>query len=136
MSDRLAPVGRGPSDAAAGPTAPLATLLARGWRKRCPRCGEGRLFKYLNVMHEHCEACGLRFLEDQGDLFGYLFVLDRVLFLVPLIGMVFLRVWVPNATWFYAVWALAMVALVVTLPQRTGISIALDYLLRRRRAAV
>lgn len=113
---------------------PLRTLLARGWRKRCPRCGEGRLFKRLNVMHERCAVCGLRFLEDQGDLFGYLFVLDRVLFLVPLIGMVFLRVWIPTATWFYLVWAVAMLALVATLPQRTGMSIAVDYLLRRRRA--
>ena len=113
---------------------PLRTLLARGARKRCPHCGAGRLFKHLNVMHERCAVCGYRFLEDRGDLFGYLFVLDRALFLLPLIGMVFLRVWVPNATWFYAVWAVLMIALVVTLPQRTGISIAIDYLLRRRRA--
>ena len=78
-------------------------------------------------MHERCAVCGLRYLEDQGDLFGYLFVLDRILFVVPLIGMVFLRLWVPNAWWFYAVWAAAMVALVYTLPHRTGISIAIDY---------
>jgi len=115
------------------PIPPLTTLLLRGARKRCPQCGEGRLFKRLNVMHERCAVCGLRYLEDQGDLFGYLFVLDRVLFVVPLIGMVFLRLWVPNAWWFYVVWALAMVAVVVTLPQRTGMSIAVDYLLRRRR---
>ncbi len=114
---------------------PLATLLARGWRKRCPQCGVGPLFKRLNVMHERCSSCGLRYLEDQGDLFGYLFVLDRVLFIVPLIGMVFLRVWVPNAWWFYVVWAVMMVAVVYTLPHRTGVSIALDYWLRRRREA-
>ena len=118
-----------------GAAPPLRTLLARGARKRCPRCGEGRLFRRLNLLHERCAVCGLRFLEDQGDLFGYLFVLDRVLFLVPLIGMVFLRVWVPNAWWFYAVWALAMLALVATLPQRTGLSIAVDYFLRLRRGA-
>ena len=117
----------------AGP--PLATLLARGARKRCPQCGEGRLFKRLNIMHERCAACGLQYLEDQGDLFGYLFVLDRILFVVPLIGMVFLRLWVPNATWFYVVWAIAMAALIFTLPQRTGISVALDYWMRRRREA-
>ena len=113
---------------------PLTTLLARGARKRCPHCGEGPLFKRLNIMHERCAACGLQYLEDQGDLFGYLFVLDRVLFVVPLIGMVFLRLWVPNATWFYVVWAVAMAALIFTLPQRTGISIAVDYWMRLRRA--
>jgi uncharacterized protein (DUF983 family) len=115
------------------PIPPLKTLLARGARKRCPQCGEGLLFKRLNIMHERCAVCGLQYLEDQGDLFGYLFVLDRVLFVVPLIGMVFLRLWVPNATWFYVVWALVMLAVVFTLPQRTGISVAVDYLMRRRR---
>jgi len=114
---------------------PLRTLLARGWRKRCPRCGEGALFRRLNLMHDRCAVCGLQYLEDQGDLFGYLFVLDRVLFIVPLIGMVFLRLWVPNAWWFYVVWAVLMFALVYTLPHRTGTSIAVDYWLRRRRAA-
>lgn len=112
---------------------PLGTVVARGARKRCPRCGEGPLFKRFNIMHERCSACGVQFLQDQGDVFGYLFVLDRVLFLVPLIGMVFLRLWVPNATWFYVVWAAAMIALVFTLPQRTGISVALDYWVRLRR---
>lgn len=116
----------------AGP--PLATLLARGVRKRCPQCGEGALFKRLNIMHERCAVCGLRFLEDQGDLFGYLFVLDRALFILPLIAMVFLRLYVPSSSWFYVLWAVLMVALVFTLPQRTGMSIAVDYLLRRRRA--
>ena len=121
--------------ASGAPATPsLQTLLARGARRRCPRCGEGPLFKRLNVMHERCAACGLRYLEDQGDLFGYLFVLDRVLFVVPLIGMVFLRVYVPTASWFYVVWAVLMVAVVVTLPQRTGMSIAFDYWLRHRRA--
>jgi uncharacterized protein (DUF983 family) len=114
---------------------PLGTLLTRGWHKRCPQCGQGPLFRRYNLMHERCGTCGLRYLEDQGDLFGYLFVLDRVLFIVPLIGMVFLRLWVPNAWWFYVVWVLLMVALVYTLPHRTGVSIAVDYLLRRRREA-
>ncbi len=118
---------------AATSTPPLGTLIARGARRRCPRCGEGALFKRLNVMHDHCAVCGYRYLEDQGDLFGYLFVLDRALFILPLIAMVFLRVWVPDASWFYVVWALLMIAVVVTLPQRTGMSIAFDYWLRNRR---
>ncbi len=60
-------------------------------------------------------------------------MLDRALFILPLIAMVFLRVWVPDASWFYVVWAVLMIAVVVTLPQRTGMSIAFDYWLRNRR---
>jgi uncharacterized protein (DUF983 family) len=116
------------------PSPSLWTLIARGARRRCPQCGQGPLFKRLNIMHDRCAVCGLRYLENQGDLFGYLFVLDRALFVVPLLAMVFFRVYVPSSSWFYVVFAVLMVALIVTLPQRTGISIALDYLLRRRRA--
>ena len=122
------------SAGASDPAPSLTTLLLRGARKRCPQCGEGPLFKRLNIMHEHCSVCGLKYLEDQGDLFGYLFVLDRALFILPLIAMVFLRLYVPNATWFYVVWAILMIGLVFTLPQRSGMSIAIDYMFRRKRA--
>ena len=67
-------------------TPSLKTLLVRGWRKRCPRCGEGRLFRRFNILHKSCSVCGLQYLEDQGALFGYLFLIDRALFLFPLIG--------------------------------------------------
>jgi uncharacterized protein (DUF983 family) len=116
------------------PSPSLWTLLARGARRRCPQCGRGPLFKRLNVMHERCAVCGLRYLDNQGDLFGYLFVLDRALFILPLIALVFFRLYVPSSRWFYAIFALLMIALVSTLPQRTGISVAIDYLFRRRRA--
>jgi hypothetical protein len=64
---------------------PLKTLMARGARKKCPRCGEGPLFKRFNIMHERCAVCGLKYLEDEGALFGTLFLVDRALFILPLI---------------------------------------------------
>lgn len=47
--------------------APVSLLLV-AWRCRCPRCGEGRLFKgLLNVMPQ-CDRCGLDLrAEDAGD---------------------------------------------------------------------
>ena len=48
-----------------GAPAPVtrATLLCR-----CPRCGEGRLFKGLLTVRAACPACGLDFsAEDAGD---------------------------------------------------------------------
>lgn len=114
---------------------PLATLLLRGVRKTCPQCGRGPLFKRFNIMHERCAACGLKYLDNEGDLFGYLFVLDRALFILPLIGMVFFRLYLPSSRWFYVAWGALMVALVFTLPQRSGASIAIDYFFRRRREA-
>jgi uncharacterized protein (DUF983 family) len=40
------------------------TALYRGALERCPRCGEGKLFRrYLKIV-DHCEACG----ESYGHL--------------------------------------------------------------------
>lgn len=114
------------------PIPPFKTLMARGARKRCPRCGEGRLFKRYNILLKDCEVCGLKYLQDQGDLFGYLFLVDRALFVFPLVVMVYFRASVPNANWFYLLLAVMLFLLFYTLPHRTGMSVALDYRMRRR----
>jgi uncharacterized protein (DUF983 family) len=112
------------------------TLVWRGWRKRCPRCGQGRLFKRYNILHDRCDVCGLKYLEEQGALFGYLFLIDRALFLFPLIVMIYFRLHVPGAAWFYASFVVLMFALFYTLPQRSGVGVALHYLRRRRSGAL
>src|SRR6476659_2380709 len=109
----------------------LKTLVVRGWRKRCPRCGEGRLFRRFNILHKRCSVCGLQYLEDQGALFGYLFLIDRALFLFPLIVMIYFRLYVPGAGWFYASFIVLIFALFYTLPQRSGVGVALHYLRRQ-----
>ena len=43
------------------------TALKRGFRGRCPRCGEGKLFRaYLKVAN-NCSACGLDFTPHRAD---------------------------------------------------------------------
>ena len=116
------------------PIPPFTTLMARGARKRCPRCGEGPLFKRFNIMHERCSVCGLKYLEEEGALFGTLFLVDRALFVFPLIVMIYFRSYVPNPVWFYVACAMMLFAVIYTLPQRSGMAVALHYLLRRRRS--
>ena len=39
-----------------------------GMRGRCPRCGEGRLFKGFLGLEKQCSACGLEYdFADSGD---------------------------------------------------------------------
>lgn len=48
-------------------TYPDLDPASTGGRGRCPRCGEGKLFKGLDV-RESCSACGLDFgFSDSGD---------------------------------------------------------------------
>jgi uncharacterized protein (DUF983 family) len=45
-----------------------ASPIATGLRARCPRCGEGRLFKGFLSLKPRCEACGLDYaFADSGD---------------------------------------------------------------------
>jgi uncharacterized protein (DUF983 family) len=48
--------------------APTASVLAAGLKGRCPRCGEGALFRRGLVLREKCDSCGLSYaFADSGD---------------------------------------------------------------------
>lgn len=53
-----------PSTSPDGPTA-----VWRGFRGRCPRCGEGRLFGRFLKVAEECPDCGLRLAHHRADDF-------------------------------------------------------------------
>jgi uncharacterized protein (DUF983 family) len=41
--------------------------LKRGFRRRCPACGAGRLFAGYLTMSERCNACGIDFEPCRAD---------------------------------------------------------------------
>jgi uncharacterized protein (DUF983 family) len=43
------------------------TALKRGFRGRCPRCGEGKLFRAFLKVDNNCPACGLDFTPHRAD---------------------------------------------------------------------
>jgi uncharacterized protein (DUF983 family) len=52
--------------------APLAksdvwTSIKRGFRGRCPRCGEGKLFRAFLKVDNNCSVCGLDFTPHRAD---------------------------------------------------------------------
>lgn len=49
-------------------------VLVRAVRLRCPRCGEGRLFRGLFQMNESCTACGASFKREQGFYLGSIYI--------------------------------------------------------------
>jgi len=108
------------------------TLLLRGWRKKCPQCGEGALYRRWFTLHDSCSVCGLRYLPDQGDLFGPLVFLDRVLFLIPFIILFYFHLWHPGVVVFVLTGAAMLFVMVYTMPNRNGVSVAFDYYIRRK----
>jgi len=104
----------------------IVQTLLRGVRRKCPRCGEGSILKTRFTAREVCEVCHLRFARDPGDLWAFWVFGDR-LFLGLLILCVF--VLFRPSTWDtgIALFAIAIVPMILTIPHRMGIAIGLDY---------
>lgn len=50
------------------------TALSRSWRLRCPRCGQGRLFRHWLHMRSECEYCHLHYEREPGYFLGSIYV--------------------------------------------------------------
>jgi uncharacterized protein (DUF983 family) len=63
-----------PAESPATPPKSYAATLLRGWRLRCPRCGQGGLFRDWFHMREKCEVCGLDFGREPGFYLGSIYI--------------------------------------------------------------
>ena len=107
----------------------LLRTLWRGLRRRCPHCGRGALFARWITLHRQCDACGLVYLRNQGDIWFFWIVMDRIPILAGIAGIYFgfrISTWLDGAAFFLAIAG----SLVATMPQRQGAAIALNYLSR------
>jgi uncharacterized protein (DUF983 family) len=43
------------------------TAMKRGFAGRCPRCGQGKLFRAFLKVADHCGVCGLDFTPHRAD---------------------------------------------------------------------
>jgi uncharacterized protein (DUF983 family) len=55
------------ADAAPDAKRSVWTALKRGFRGRCPRCGEGKLFRAFLKVDNNCSVCGLDFTPHRAD---------------------------------------------------------------------
>ena len=108
---------------------PIRQVLLRGLRRRCPRCGEGPLFRRWIDAYERCSACGLQYQRNQGDLWIWLILTDRIPILIGIAALYFgfrTSDWIVASIFF----AVLIIPLLATLRERQGLAIALDYLSR------
>ena len=109
----------------------LREAVRRGWSKHCPHCGEGSLFIGWNKPHRHCPVCGYLYEKDYGDVWWVWIVTDRIPVAVGIIFVYFgFRVtnWKVGVLFFGSL----LLPLVLTIPRRYGLAIAITYWIRRR----
>ena len=106
----------------------VRTALGRGLRKRCPHCGEGRLFSGWSHV-ERCSRCGLVFVRNPGDTWAFTILGDR-LPIAAMVVVVYFGVGRLPGAWGPAILIGLGALLVWTAPNRWGAGIALHYLSR------
>ena len=107
----------------------IRQTLMRGLRKRCPRCGVGPLFRKWIRFYERCPECGLLYQRNYGDTWLFIVITDRIPLLFGIAALYFGFVsisWGGTAALFFAV----ATPLLLTIRERQGLALALDYLSR------
>lgn len=103
-------------------------LLGRALRLRCPRCGEGKIFRRILTYSEYtsCPRCGLRY-DPRGESLAFMYVSTAFLTGVMVVVMLFMH---PEsiASGRLVVIPVALALYVSTLPVRKALAIALNYL--------
>lgn len=100
---------------------PLWPALAKGWRGKCPNCGEGQLlFNYLKV-HDTCEACKQELFHHRADDGpAYLTILIVGHIMAPALYAAF-TTWRPEPLTLFSIFAVGCVALsLYLLPRLKG----------------
>ncbi|WP_303981858.1 DUF983 domain-containing protein [Dongia mobilis] len=109
-------------------TSKWSTALARGWCRKCPRCGQGRMFQgYLSIA-EQCSACALPFeplRADDAPAYFTIFIVGH--FLVS--GLLMLESYAHPPTWVQlAIWLpFTVVMSLALLPYLKGAVMAAIY---------
>ena len=112
---------------------PLTVILRRGLRRRCPRCGEGPLFRRGISAYDRCSSCDLVYQPDRGDTWLFMIITDRL----PLfLGIVMVYFGFHPSSWqsIAAFFTLIAIPLIATIRERQAVALALDYYVRLRTA--
>ncbi len=107
----------------------IATAICRGWSKRCPHCGRGRIFSGWAHHLERCSECGLVYERNPGDTWAFTIIGDRLPVAVLLV-IVYFGLFRSHRVIGMVAFAAIGVLFFYTSPNRWGVGIALHYLSR------
>lgn len=107
---------------------PMWPSLLRGWRCRCPRCGQGALLKSYLKVSKSCPVCKLDYSHHRADDGpAYLTILIVGHLMAPLLLIVF-ETWRPDPLVLFTIFAVGCVALsLYLLPRLKGAIVAFQW---------
>lgn len=107
---------------------PLWQAMRRGWRRRCPNCGNGPLFRGYLQVRESCPVCGEELFHhraDDGPAYFTILIVGHVM--AATILWVF-RTFRPDPLVLAAILSVEVVALsLFLLPRVKGVLVAIQW---------
>jgi uncharacterized protein (DUF983 family) len=118
-------------DSASAEKRDVWTSLKRGFRGRCPRCGEGKIFRAFLKVADRCSACGLDFTPHRADdLPAYLVIVIVGHIVVPLALIIETNYSPPVALQLAIYLPLTLIASLLLLQPVKGAVVAVQWALR------
>jgi uncharacterized protein (DUF983 family) len=121
-------------------TDPLATetperrwrsAMWRGFRCRCPRCGDGHMFRAFLKVSDRCGHCGEDLHHQRADDAPPYFTISIVGHIVVPLVIVVEKLWHPPLLFHFLLWLTVTLALtLVLLPLVKGAIVGLQWALR------
>ena len=116
------------SDVDASATRPLWQSLTRGWRRKCPKCGNGSILKGYLKVNNACPVCREELYHHKADDGpAYLTILLVGHLMAPLLHRVFVQ-FRPDPLTLFTIFAVGCVALsLYLLPRLKGAIVAYQW---------
>lgn len=110
---------------------PIIESLWRGFRKRCPACGQGRLFKSYLETENSCSHCGQSFLDHRADDAPPYFTITIVGHIIIPLMLAVEKIWHPDL-WVHFITWVPLTAFLCWwfLPRTKGATIGVQWALR------
>jgi uncharacterized protein (DUF983 family) len=113
------------------PARDVWSAMLRGWRGRCPNCGEGRMFRAYLKVADHCPACGEVLHHHRADDAPSYFVILIVGHIIVPIALAVETAYAPPYWLHMALWMPATMGLSLCLLQPVkGTLVGLQWALR------
>jgi uncharacterized protein (DUF983 family) len=74
---------------------PISTILGRAWRFRCPRCGDGALYRKDVRMFRKCPVCELSYFPESGFYLGGM-ILNYVVTVLIIVAIYLVSLLLPD----------------------------------------
>lgn len=107
---------------------PLGRAFRNGWRRRCPNCGSGPLFKGYLTVRDECSVCREELYHQRADDGpAYLSILIIGHLMAPTLYLVYVT-WRPEPLVLFTIFAVGCVALALyLLPRLKGAMIGFQW---------